>query len=464
MKKTLYTVLCAASVAMLSSCESDIDNFMVNDTVGLLNPGLVNAKVFAGLDDPYDIYVLKSGKGFNSAEVTISVDNNVLTSYNEENGTEYTAIPTDCYTVTVNSLSLTPDTYRAPFVITWNRDKLSQALEKAQEDKAALALPMRMTVSGAPELNIDEERLTTIIVPQIEAPLISFEKPGRVTGVMPTRRSPLEEVVYMNIVSNFIAKEDIGFTLSIDESLIEEYNDEHDTNFKLLPPEAYDLDLNKWQIKKYLDNCLFNFTFKREALIPEKAASKFGEYMLPIRISKTSAATIDEKSSYVLYTVSVIASELSKTGMSIISCSNTIQDDPDQILAKGDYKPEYLLDGTTQTSWRSTWSNKPELPYEFVVDLGKDCFLSKVGFENPVGTNATNSNTKDFYYEFSTDGENWTNKVEGKVAFKTSAVTEVEIETVRARYVKFVVTSVYNTRQPRNSIAEFNFWGEATFD
>ena len=107
MKNNLYISLFAASAMAFASCESDIDNYMVDDTVGFLNSGVVETEVYLGTDDVTDVYAIKSGKGFQSADVSIKVDAEVLEEYNALTSTKVklAELPADCYSIAVSSLT-----------------------------------------------------------------------------------------------------------------------------------------------------------------------------------------------------------------------------------------------------------------------------------------------------------------------------------------------------------------------
>ena len=83
--KTIQFIVAALFIA--SACTDDRDNLMVNDQIGLLHSTYTETEVFRGMDTPYQLFVIKSGKGKQEAEVSISVDETVLQSYNTDNGT-----------------------------------------------------------------------------------------------------------------------------------------------------------------------------------------------------------------------------------------------------------------------------------------------------------------------------------------------------------------------------------------
>ena len=70
--KTIQFIVAALFIA--SACTDDRDNLMVNDQIGLLHSTYTETEIFRGMDTPYQLFVIKSGKGKQETEVSISVD------------------------------------------------------------------------------------------------------------------------------------------------------------------------------------------------------------------------------------------------------------------------------------------------------------------------------------------------------------------------------------------------------
>ena len=455
MKNSLYISLFTGCMFALSACDSAINNFMVDDTVALLTPGLVEENVYTGLDDPTEVYVLKSGKGFQGVNVSLSVDPEVLSAYNINADKVIAALPADCYTLSVNSLSLSPEDYQVPFKIMWDRDRLTEVLS----ENPNLGIPLRLNVNSE-GINVNESRLTTIIKPVISTPTVSLASSGYQVGLMPTRRSTLEELVYMNVQANFIPTEDIDYTLSVDPSLIEEYNQSKGTNYKLLPEDAYELDPEGWKIKKSMKTNRFSFTFKREALIPENGPSKFGNYILPIRINSVSLGNVSPEKGYVLYAVSVIASKIDKSKWTVYSCNSDIRTIANWDKVEGNYPPEHLIDGTTNTYWRSIWTNPTTLPIEVIIDFGMERSLYKIGIDAPTSTNRRYFNTKSGIVEVSDSPEGpWTKISDWTYPSKATSAYEFDVEPATARYMKLVFNESFDGSS-KMAISEISAWGE----
>ena len=95
MKKHKTIQFIAAALFIASACTDDRDNLMVNDQIGLLHSTYTETEVFRGMDTSYQLFVIKSGKGKQEAEVSISVDETVLQSYNTDNGTSIQLLPSE---------------------------------------------------------------------------------------------------------------------------------------------------------------------------------------------------------------------------------------------------------------------------------------------------------------------------------------------------------------------------------
>ena len=69
--KTIQFIVAALFIA--SACTDDRDNLMVNDQIGLLHSTYTETEIFRGMDTPYQLFVIKSGKGKQETEVLIRI-------------------------------------------------------------------------------------------------------------------------------------------------------------------------------------------------------------------------------------------------------------------------------------------------------------------------------------------------------------------------------------------------------
>lgn len=466
MKNKIYSFLIASCVVGLSSCESDIDNYMVDDTVGLLNSGYVEAEVLSGLSDPYMLYSLKSGKGFQSANISLIVDEQVLTDYNTENGTTYTALPADCYTISVSNLQFAVDDYRKAFEITWNQDRLAEALES---DPSAV-IPLRLNVAET-GVQVAQDRTTTLLHPKMVVPYVSLSKFGFYTGITPLTSDNAQTDIYLSVDANYIARNDVQYTLAVDEQALADYNEANKTSYQILPAAAYSLPLDGWMIKKSANSGRFKFTFNLDALMPEGEAVKFGEYVLPIRLQSVSSSSVNPDADVILYYIKFQPALIDKTGWSVLDYNSSCKDDPNQTFSKLDGGPENLIDGTVAKFWHSLWSTPASLPYYFVIKMDKYYTLFTIGVDNPVGGDAWRGNAKAGYVEVASSDEDDVNKIEWvkigdwEAPDRYNRSFQFSVTPTRCNYVRFVITEAFdyhrdNPNGAQMNIAELNFWGD----
>ncbi|MDE5595720.1 MAG: DUF1735 domain-containing protein, partial [Muribaculaceae bacterium] len=430
---------------------------------------LVESEVYPGVDETFEIYAVKAGKGFNSATVSIVVDPEVITEYNALTTTkqQVSELPSDCYNIKVASVTLTNADYRMPFVIDWNVDKLEAAL--AENPNQVVPLHMSVQTEG----KIAENRLTAMVQPSVAIPSIELDKYGLAKEIIePTRASHINAEEYFKVNTNFIAQEDIVYNIEVDPSLLDEYNESHNSNYVLLPEDAYVLE-KTGTIKKHLKSDMFKLTFNRTALIPIVGRSKFGDYILPIKL--TGAPQLNEEKCYYLYRISVIPVEISKAKWEVIECNATLDDEPTvSDKDRQTWSVAKLIDGDKASFWRTPFSEDQTLPYYFVIDLGQERDLYKLDAYAPSSrAERPYANNKAGYVEVSEDNESWT-KVGDWAITSTSTPTSftVELEPCTARYVKFVITDVLKENNEVGSgknkvdchngtaLSEITLWGE----
>ncbi len=457
MRKNIYWLLLATLTLFISACDNDRDNYMVDDSIGLLNPNYVNADVYTGMSDPFQLFAIKSGKGNKSAQVSISVDEAVLENYNATNGTSYILLPSNCYSITVNCLNFDDSDYRKAFEITWNQSELSSVLGSSND----YVIPLRMKVDNA-SIKPDETRLVTVVKPQIKQPYIAMENKGLYTGIMPTTSDLDERDIYMKVEINYFNRSELTYKIEVDQKLLTDYNIANGTNYKLLPETAYQLSQTTWTIPANMNSAYFKLLFKKKALMPDENTILFGDYVIPIRIASVSSYEIDPTASSILYMISFQPDKIDKKGWSVIDYNTSSKEDEIPYIAALDWGPEKLIDNNNATFWGSKWTTPKPLPYYFVFDMGKEHKLFKMGFENPIGADAWRGDAKAGYIEYSSDNQTWTHLTDWTTPNRTTRSISFGVNIVTARYIKFVIDEVYTPYLggSQMNIAEFNVWGE----
>ncbi|WP_301425294.1 DUF1735 domain-containing protein, partial [Bacteroides caecimuris] len=399
--KTIQFIVAVLLIA--SACTDERDNFMVNDQIGLLNSTYTETEVFRGMNDPYQLYVIKSGKGKQETEVSISVDETVLQNYNTDNGSSIRLLPSDCYTILQPTLRLSNSDYRKAFDIKWNIERLSDLLSAGEE----YALPIQMNVLQN-SISVDNERVKTIIVPTIKNPYLQMDVPGMspVTDFIPTFGDLNERELYVKVKTNYSNDEDVSFRIEVDPELVAHYNTANGTDYKVLPEDAFTVD-DKGMILAGMKETFIKIKYYKKGLIPQEETYLFGDYILPLRITSVSKYDIDPDAASKLYTVKFQPDPIDKKGWSVIDFNNCCTQDGGWYLNMG-WGVESLIDNSPGTQWLCRWDVKEPLPYYFVFDMGKEYTIFRFGFANPVAPAAHvwAGTSKAGYVEASIDNEN----------------------------------------------------------
>lgn len=460
MKTNKYWLSCVLLIMGITSCKNDLDINMVNDTIGLMNPDMVTTTIYPGVNEVYNVQVIKSGKGQNGAQATLTIDKDFLNKYNSEKGTNYSLMPSDCYSLTLNTLDFSESDYQKAFTLKWNVEKLQAVLE----DDANVAVPLTMHVNTE-GVNIAQDRLSTLVVPSIDTPTLAFENTGLFKGIMPTINDLDEREIHIKVQTNFPNRDNIIYEIAVDPQLLEDYNKQNATNYQLLPETAYKLSNTKWTLPALTNETYFSFTFKKTGLMSNPDKVEFGEYVLPIKLVSASTCEVNQASSTILYNISFQPALIEKNNWVVFDNNTCSKEDETSWVASLDWGPEKTIDSNPATFWGSKWTTPKPLPYYFVYDMAAEYKIYKVGFDNPTGADAWRGNAKAGYIEYSIDNENWNRLTDWSLSAQEIRSIAVNVNTTTARYLRFVITEAFDSHLFENggsqmNIAEFYVWGE----
>lgn len=129
MKINIWKLLLAALVvpAAMGACTDERNNFMVDDSVSFVDSDgdWQEFKTLPVYDEAYRFPVVKNGKGLSGATIYIETPDSVIDSYNKLNGTDFVALPAECYDFSTNELRFSKKEIRKFVDLTWNMDAIS---------------------------------------------------------------------------------------------------------------------------------------------------------------------------------------------------------------------------------------------------------------------------------------------------------------------------------------------------
>ena len=172
MNKILSILSLSALLLTHTGCEDNRMNWMVDDKLYVIHSGLQSIEVqdFGNVEYNYAIY--KSGVGSETASASFLVDENLISSYNAENGTSYELLPADCYSIENKNIEFGKDEERAYLKIVFD----SKAIYALQKGNEKYVLPLKLVSNS--NVATDSEKSSSLISPKIVQPLTSFSIKG----------------------------------------------------------------------------------------------------------------------------------------------------------------------------------------------------------------------------------------------------------------------------------------------
>lgn len=124
--------------------------------------------------------------------------------------------------------------------------------------------------------------------------------------------------------------------------------------------------------------------------------------------------------------------------------------------ASGEYGPDKTIDGDADTIWHTSWDGAaPNFPHELVVELPQP--VTMAGIKCLPRQDGQNGWIKDFAVFTSDDGTNWgESEIRGTFPQDDQWHTVTFPKPVKARYVKLVANSSFDSSKPYASLAELD--------
>lgn len=447
-------------VCFFFSCEDNRDLNIPNDKIYLLKPGLNEQPIFNWPDYTYDLIVMKSGIGKAKGELRLTVDPEILVQYNKSNNANYELLPEDMYLIKNKTLALKADDYRISFEIGMKSADIAALQAETQK---LYALPCKISTIAGNFDSSEEEKLVSIIVPQVNEPYIEFMKTGLLDPLIIDLRSAEETVIFTELQINYNNEWDLDFMVAVEESMVETFNIAHQTNYKLLPETAYKIDPASLIMPKHANHQPIKITFFKQGFIDNSGQYMFGNYLLPLKLVSVSKNNINPEKAVQFLPVSFNPLLFDRSEWLIVGWNSSAHEEGYNRL------PEHLLDGNTTTFWGSKWDKPKPLPYYIIFDMKKEHVVHRIDLIKPTGSQSWRGNIKAGYFEISNDNESWEKMSDWQIEDNAAREHQFIIKGgVKGRFTKFVITEAFNYMNPKLgpesgaqcNLAEFIVWGE----
>lgn len=292
MKKTIIWL---AAVFMLSGCIKDErNNFMVPDSFGINAANVLqDASVHTGY---FVLGISKSGKGQAAGKVSVSLDESALPAYNQAQGTEYKAVFPSTVSFDQETLDFAVEDITRTVTISWDPELMAQYIA----DDTRFVIPVRiqstdLKVNEGRELVLLHMTRSGINVPQKTVSRVVEAKdvePG--TG---GEQPELQETLILDVNLNPAVKNlGVRFPVCIDNSLIESYNQLHQTSYVPAPEGLVTLLDNEAVLAEGTMGGTFRVLLDKSVLLEGGKLAEFPDYLIPVRLQRENkTATLGGK-------------------------------------------------------------------------------------------------------------------------------------------------------------------------
>ena len=446
------------TVVLLESCEDNRMENMTKDKIYLINSGLQPIQIYNFGTCDYDLAIYKSGYGTEEASLEFSTDPGLLTTYNEANGTNYQLLPSNCYSVALNTMNLPEAKVSGKYKIVFNTTEIL----KIQDGVNQFLLPIRMNALNSIELK--DSKTNVLLLPTVVEPYIAFATPGFPSAPLRILMSdPDEFSVSTKVQTNYKNNLDLNFTVEVVPQALIDYNMANNTSYQLLPANAFLLHPESCSLTAGVSSKDIPITLVKKSLVNSQGIHLFGEYVLPLKIKTVSKYDIDPENGVQLFHVSYMPDVLSRAGWEVIEWNSCISEESQyDWLGR---TPDKLLDDDVTTFWGSKWDNPKPLPYLFVIDMKSTKNVFRVGFTKP--NDGWRGSMKKGYFEISNDLTQWTKLKDWELESNNPRSHYFDVVPAKGRYLRLVITQAFEYADnsvgaasgSRMDLAEVNVWG-----
>ena len=282
MKKTIIWL---AAVLLLTGCIRDErDNFMVPDSFGINADDLLQeTSVHTG---NYVLGISKSGKGQASGKVSISLAETALPDYNQAHETDFKAVLPSLVSFDQEMLDFAVEDVTRTFTISWDPELMAQFIT----EDTRYVIPLRiqsqdLTVNEGRELVLLHLNRSGISVPQTNVSRVVEAKdvepgPG---GEQPELQETLILDVNLKPAVKYLG---LSFPVCIDNSLIDSYNQAHQTSYVPAPDGLVTLLDNNAVIEEGAMGGNFRVLLDKSVLLKDGQLGEFPDYLIPVRLQR----------------------------------------------------------------------------------------------------------------------------------------------------------------------------------
>ena len=448
MKKFMIGVACFS--LLLSSCDNSLDYAQYfpegfDKILYILDSGEKEVTVYnTGADNLYEFTVCKGGYDPtlpSEARVEVLSQDEVDEEYTVNEGIPYKIIPENTYKLLTPEVTFSSSETHQKVQLSINPEALQAAFDDpAVEEGTRWLLPVRVVSNDS--VNSEKNRYTLRIASQVVTPQVGFAGSNGVQGIqtvdyaaeLSLTLSPTFGLLDSGITNEWEITAS-GFTLN--NSFVEEYNAQHNTNYQILDPSRVTLP----------ETVTLAADEQTAAVdIAVDLSGCYGAYMIPVEIGAVDMFELAAAGKSYVPIVRVLGKRFDRTGWTAEVCSTEEAE-----------RWEHALDGDINTWWHTNFANdQGHFPHWYVLDMQEERLLTQVGVvQRREGT--WGYTVVDYDIFVSSDKQNWTFAGSGKAAVGDEEFI-ADIKPTKGRYVRLEFPNSRRTDGCIN-ISELYFYG-----
>ena len=238
MKRFFRILFSTALIGVMFACEAELSPITIKPDPVFDKTGLYTVNTISIYDEQETVVNISRIYGLSKElDLTIGVDETLLTEYNNLNGTNYQLMPAEYYDFpSTIKLNKTDKEVELPVVI-----KPKALAEKGISTANNYVLPLSLNASSV-EVEDKGDAAQVLLIPNIVEPTFTVKVPEENFSLSFIRDVLLPQTVEIEATSNFTTIDANMVTYEADATAVETYNDANDVDYELLPSEYYEVN------------------------------------------------------------------------------------------------------------------------------------------------------------------------------------------------------------------------------
>jgi len=430
---------------ILVACEDNKEQYL--DQYSMItyfrNSGVDQITLYkTGVDGNYNVVVNKGGSNLEtSTSVSVLVMDEVeVNFYNEQNSTDYKALPTDCYQMEGSALSFSPGETSKKIGVVLKTNAIDELMSAHPHVEYVLPLQLGESVDS-----INAQKRILMIQPTVLVPTIYFMNPGM--QVIDYGGDGTDVLTYSFEVGMSLKNQwDFDCMLEVDKDALDVYNEQNGTDYELLNEDDYEIP-TKLSFVSGKSIVQFDVKVDYSKLI-------CGAYALPMKLVSVSNANFTVEENPCFLGIVYKAPRIPLT-VDMLYCNRP---EPGS-----DGKLESLLDNNINTFF-NTQSSSPYI-FDHYLEVRLKESVSTFQFNYTTRADMVKANPVEIVVKVSEDGNSFIDLESITQGLPTGLAMEYLSPILKSRtpvkYIRLAVTkTTHSSGRPYFGFSEFSFYGK----